>query len=469
MPFSLTGSRKKLSFTSFSEVTPGQPGGSYTFADRVFGMNAKLSGIDLMARDRKIDRILAQMPLETYETVEVAAFSHDALWLLYGAFTLRLVSVTNGDVKELLPLGLGLGTDVQWGQSPPRLHSCAFGADSELCCASRGEELLVFDLTTRSMLCCLRGADAHLISCALTARHMAQVAAAGVSAAGAIFLWRDLGSHGALPPLRIDASPIGVPQSSGIDMQCLVFSSNRLLCGGATGLFLCWDGGSKPAAENDNNAADPSEPTFETTKVTPMRLGEAIGITAIEIAFPRVEPLNGLEAALGAASLDGGGEAGVAMAPLMISAAPSWDPQPPRSYNNPFLEGDRTAPLILCCEANGWVHVRDARSGASLSKIHSGGGIGDVRWMRLGRHSGRTLLTLKGFADASVFETSTSCQMQSEKLGPALGIAGWLSRVAAIGLAPDDSCLIGLSVTRHGGTGLFVIRLEDVSRAESAI
>ena len=97
------------------------------------------------------------------------------------------MSVTNGDVKELLPLGLGLGTDVQWGQSPPRLHSCAFGADSELCCASRGEELLVFDLTTRSMLCCLRGADAHLISCALTARHMAQVAAAGVSAAGAIF------------------------------------------------------------------------------------------------------------------------------------------------------------------------------------------------------------------------------------------------------------------------------------------
>ena len=89
--------------------------------------------------------------------------------------------------------------------------------------------------------------------------------------------------------------------------------------------------------------------------------------------------------------------------------------------------------------------------------------------MRLGRHSGRTLLTLKGFADASVFETSSSCQMQSEKLGPALGIAGWLSRVAAIGLAPDDSCLIGLSVTRHGGTGLFVIRLEDVSRAESAI
>ena len=81
MPFSLTGSRKKLSFTT--EVTPGQPGGSYTFADRVFGMNAKLSGIDLMARDRKIDRILAQMPLETYETVEVAAFSHDALRLTH--------------------------------------------------------------------------------------------------------------------------------------------------------------------------------------------------------------------------------------------------------------------------------------------------------------------------------------------------------------------------------------------------
>ena len=126
--------------------------------------------------------------------------------------------------------------------------------------------------------------------------------------------------------------------------------------------------------------------------------------------------------------------------------------------------------LLLCAEGSGEVHVRDARSGASLLRVPVRPPTTELRACAVGAGSvtgsTRTLLTLTGFHDVMLHELQSGRRLSSPALGPSLGLSGWLARIASCALAPDDSALIGLSVSRHGGTGLFLIRLEDVAPVE---
>ena len=64
---------------------------------------------------------------------------------------------------------------------------------------------------------------------------------------------------------------------------------------------------------------------------------------------------------------------------------------------------------------------------------------------------------------AALHDTASGARITPPTLGPSLGLAGWLSRVPACMLAPDDSGFVGLSVSRHGATSLFLVRLDGVA------
>ena len=494
-----SGSRKKV---GVREVTPGY-GTTATFAERALEQNSRFSGLDIMARLPAKRCPVVQMHLETYETVEVSAFSPDAAWLVYGGFTLRLVSVLRGEVIELLPLGLGLG--VKSGKQLIRLRCTSFSWDSELMCAARGSELLVYELGMRSQLCTLRGAHAPLSHCAVAPRRGPNAAAAATED-GKIYLWRDVGVHGAQPPILIDGCAVGFPLTS--PSQLLAFSGSQLLAGGANGLFACWDAEKTPSQGETRRLGDALQVVGLAPYVTPQAKPDGLSLAAV-LASSTLDDMP-LEAAAALPKLNGRAAVLASSAlyemPLDAAALPSYsaelsssaldemplapllavpargerqgvptspnEAQQTRSFQGggEGLGGDRSAGLprssdsavLLCTEGGGAVHVRDARNGASLNILLRGQTGSQVWHACVGVKSAHKLLTLSGFHDAAIYESQSGSRLSSRSLGHSLGMAGWLSRCAGCALAPDDSAIVGLYITRHSATGVFLIRIDDV-------
>lgn len=423
MPISMKMARWRNAQLNLHEVTPG----GVAFGERVVQVNRHLSSLDLMARKPVHECSVVQQSLETYENVSAAAFSHDAMWLLYGAYALKLVSVFTGEVTELLPLGLGL--PMRDGTTLDQVRCVCFSTDSSLCCAGRGDDLVCFDVTARTEYCCLRGADAAIVACVIAPR-----VACGVTERGTIHVWRDVGVHGAQPPLRIDSAPIGLPPPSTEGSPYLVVSGDRILAGGAHGLFCCWSAdtpGGFGAAQ---------------------RIGDALGVIAVSPCGPRQSQQH-RTTPLGDAPLD------ATTLPRQSVANDAWS------------SGGVGNALVLCTEADGHVHVRDARTGASVHRVASFSpppSLMELRACAVGVESARTLLTLTGFQCAQLHDTLGGRRVVPPTLGPSLGLAGWLSRVATCALAPDDSAIVGLSVSRHGATGLFVIRIDEATMEDNA-
>ena len=440
--------------TLVQEVTPGS-GTSISFARRAVEANQKLITMDLMARGRLQDCAIVVQTLETYESVSTATFSPDCRFLLYGHFSLRLVNIFTGSVTELLPLGLGLPH--REGVASEQLRCGCFSADSELCAAARGADLVCFDVTTQAELCCLRGADEPIVACLMAPRAGARIAAAMTESA-VIYLWRDVGVHGALPPLRINASSsssVGLP-STATDTICnhlvLVHDASdgeaHVLAGGRHGVFRCW-----PLPEEKWDGLG-----------VPQRLGDAVDVTFLAPCFPRKPRRYGPDASALSAALADAPLQSASLPPLIAGAAGGAG----ASGESPLDWGGSRGggALVLCAQSSGDVHVRDSITGASLHRIPTHVPSTGMRACAVGAGSAQTLLTLAGFHDAVLHDALSGRRLAPPALGPSLGLTGWISRVAACALAPDDSALLGLSVSRHGSTGLFLVRLEDAVEVE---
>ena len=72
-------------------------------------------------------------------------------------------------------------------------------------------------------------------------------------------------------------------------------------------------------------------------------------------------------------------------------------------------------------------------------------------------------------ADVVLRDSLSGARLVSPSLGTSLGIAGWLSRLSTCALAPDDSAIVGLAVTRHSATNLFLVRLDDVCEDRTSV
>ena len=398
-----------------------------------------------------------QQRISTYDDIDCAAVSRDTLWVIYGGVLLRLCSLLTGSIDLLLGLGLHTSSPAHTLGSPmQRVRACCFSPDSSSAAATRGSELLVFEVppTASKPTELTAGADDNspLVACALAAKGSA---AAAANAAGGVLVWR-LPSFGRAAPVvvRLCVPPASAPTTPAEfalmitqmaapytqmeahaaappallpTVSCLCFAGRSLVAGGADGLFI-WDvphleeyasaNGDGDGGGGGGGGGDPR---------MPIRCSGAVEVTSCVAA--RVSADDG--AALLLSCEDSGKvvrlrSAGTGRVVLSIN---------PRRISSPagLCEGE---PSSAACAA---AVALEYQSNAP------------IRYAELSA-SGRFVFTLSGIQHIRLFDTRDGRELQcpAKLRGPVS-----LDRVCACALSEDDSALVGLERSRHGKTSTF--------------